>query len=291
MTATGGADVDLAARVEQLTAKQRECLELVDDHATSKEIARRLGISRHTVDARLRGAIQTLGVASRREAAIIYRAAIEAESYQSFTYQPPQVAAPEVNPSLSLHGTESGQSGNPGSSEAHVAADAMGRMGARGTGASGITSGSSSGIATGGAAVASGGAASGAASGSASGAAFGLRPDAGAGFAGNFEPGFQPGNPIDTDLGDGLSASPPHQLPPHQARQFAADHVADSAAWTFGAVQQSVGDMHPRFRLWGGSNDLTPTQRVAGIFIVTVLAMLAFGTFLSGIEALTLLHS
>ena len=55
-------DVDLGARVARLTTGQRECLDLVDDHATSKEIARQLGISRHTVDARLRAAIQTLGV-------------------------------------------------------------------------------------------------------------------------------------------------------------------------------------------------------------------------------------
>lgn len=87
--ATG--ELDLAARVARLTAGQRACLELVDDHATSKEIALRLGISRHTVDARLRNAMQTLGVLSRREAAVIWRAASGMEAYQPFAYQPSQI--------------------------------------------------------------------------------------------------------------------------------------------------------------------------------------------------------
>lgn len=82
---------DLQDRVARLTPGQRECLQLVNDHATSKEIARQLGISRHTVDMRLRGAIQTLGVSSRREAAIVFRAATQAEPdinpYQPSSYQ------------------------------------------------------------------------------------------------------------------------------------------------------------------------------------------------------------
>jgi len=83
--------LDLAAGVARLTIGQRACLELVDDHATSKEIALRLGISRHTVDARLRQAMQILGVSSRREAAVIWRAASASEEYQPFAYQPPQI--------------------------------------------------------------------------------------------------------------------------------------------------------------------------------------------------------
>lgn len=85
-------ELDLASRVARLTAGQRACLELVDDHATSKEIALRLGISRHTVDARLRQAMQTLGVTSRREAAVIWRTAAGTDEYQPFAYQPPHVA-------------------------------------------------------------------------------------------------------------------------------------------------------------------------------------------------------
>ncbi|MFN7176430.1 MAG: helix-turn-helix transcriptional regulator [Thermaurantiacus sp.] len=87
-------DLDLEARVARLTAGQRACLELVDDHATSKEIALRLGISRHTVDARLRQAMQILGVTSRREAAIVWRAASGSEPYQPFAYQSPRIESP-----------------------------------------------------------------------------------------------------------------------------------------------------------------------------------------------------
>lgn len=66
-------DADLARRVAELTDAQKDCLELVSDHATSKEIALQLGISRHTVDARMRAAMSTLGVSSRREAAMLFR--------------------------------------------------------------------------------------------------------------------------------------------------------------------------------------------------------------------------
>lgn len=69
-------DADLSRRVAELTEGQRNCLELVSDHATSKEIALQLGISRHTVDARMRGAMNTLSVSSRREAAMLYRASL-----------------------------------------------------------------------------------------------------------------------------------------------------------------------------------------------------------------------
>jgi hypothetical protein len=45
------------------------------------------------VDARLRAAIQTLGVTSRREAAIIFRAAMQAQAYQPLAYQPPRIVS------------------------------------------------------------------------------------------------------------------------------------------------------------------------------------------------------
>lgn len=47
----------------------KECLRLAADHYTSKEIARTLGISKHTVDQRLRHATQQLGATSRYDAA------------------------------------------------------------------------------------------------------------------------------------------------------------------------------------------------------------------------------
>lgn len=98
--------MDLAARVARLTSGQRACLELVDDHATSKEIALRLGISRHTVDARLRQAMQILGVTSRREAAVIWRAASGSEEYQQFAYQPPHIEPPVDSPAHRASETE-----------------------------------------------------------------------------------------------------------------------------------------------------------------------------------------
>lgn len=85
------------AQVGRLTDGQRDCLRLVYAHMTSKDIARALDISPHTVDMRLRTAMKTLGVASRIDAA---RALIDAEGgvdphqspYQSLIYQAPDVA-------------------------------------------------------------------------------------------------------------------------------------------------------------------------------------------------------
>lgn len=56
-----------------LTAKQREVLDLLIEHKTSKEIARQLGISPHTVDQRIQFSKEKLGAASRNEAAAVYR--------------------------------------------------------------------------------------------------------------------------------------------------------------------------------------------------------------------------
>ena len=58
-------------RIAKLTEAQRVCLRMVLMHLSSKDIARELGISPHTVDQRLRMAIQILGVANRFEAARI----------------------------------------------------------------------------------------------------------------------------------------------------------------------------------------------------------------------------
>ena len=80
-----------------LTDGQRDCLRLVYNHMKSKDIARVLGVSPHTVDMRLRTAMKTLGVASRIEAA---RMLVQEESggettpdlYQPLIYQAPDVA-------------------------------------------------------------------------------------------------------------------------------------------------------------------------------------------------------
>ena len=220
-------DVDLAARVARLTAGQRECLDLVDDHATSKEIARQLGISRHTVDARLRAAIQTLGVSSRREAAIIYRAAAQAQAYHPFAYQSPRIVPTAASAS------------NPGHDED---VDHPGQ----------------------------------------------------APVSGEYAPPPVPpvGAAVAAQHGLGHLAAGQHGM--GQRMDAAVDHVSDSAVWTAQSMGQSMGGYTPArtsLRLWGGANDLTATQRMVGIVVVMILAMLAFGMFLSGIEALILLRS
>ena len=56
--------------VNRLSTGQKDCLRLVLAHKTSKEIARELEISSHTVDQRIRYAIRALGARSRMQAAM-----------------------------------------------------------------------------------------------------------------------------------------------------------------------------------------------------------------------------
>lgn len=64
----------------ELTAREIECLLLVGEQLTSKEIAQQLRISRHTVDARVRSAMKLLGAEHRwAAAAIVMRALPRAE--------------------------------------------------------------------------------------------------------------------------------------------------------------------------------------------------------------------
>ena len=79
--------------VARLTEGQIECLLLVDRHYSSKEIASKLGISPHTVDQRIRGALDKLGVERRGDAARMvadeYSAANPA--YQRLIHQSPYI--------------------------------------------------------------------------------------------------------------------------------------------------------------------------------------------------------
>lgn len=88
------------ARLSKLTEGQKACLRLVYRHMSSKDIARELGISPHTVDARLRAAIHSLGVANRTEAALQLAAHEAGAAYQSPVYQSPYVAAPRASTML-----------------------------------------------------------------------------------------------------------------------------------------------------------------------------------------------
>ena len=82
-------DSEIAQRVARLTAGQLDCLLLVDQHLNSKEIAVELGISPHTVDQRIRQALQILGVERRAQAA---RLVVQhREPYQRLIHQPPYI--------------------------------------------------------------------------------------------------------------------------------------------------------------------------------------------------------
>ena len=82
--------------IARLSQGQIECLLLVDRHHSSKEIAARLGISPHTVDQRIRGALEKLGVERRGEAARLVAASIspDAAAYQRLIHQSPHIDLP-----------------------------------------------------------------------------------------------------------------------------------------------------------------------------------------------------
>jgi len=89
-----------------LTAKQREVLDLLIEHKTSKEIARELGISPHTVDQRIQFAKEKLGASSRSEVALLYRRLVEICG--QLTYEDSGIAASAVV-SDNMPGTQAGR--------------------------------------------------------------------------------------------------------------------------------------------------------------------------------------
>jgi DNA-binding CsgD family transcriptional regulator len=108
----------MAERVARLTRGQLECLHLVAQHLSSKEIAVELNISPHTVDQRIRGALATLGVDRRTQAA---RIVVQySEPYQRLIHQSPhvEVEAPAAHPEGAVgyqirHADRAGRAGNP----------------------------------------------------------------------------------------------------------------------------------------------------------------------------------
>jgi DNA-binding CsgD family transcriptional regulator len=92
-------DSAIAARVGKLSQGQLDALLLVDQHLSSKEIAVELGISPHTVDQRIRGALHLLGVERRSQAARLV--AQVHGPYQRLIHQPPHIES-------------GGSSGHPG---------------------------------------------------------------------------------------------------------------------------------------------------------------------------------
>ena len=83
------ASAPVASPVARLSKGQLDCLLLVDQHLSSKEIAVELGISSHTVDQRIRGALQILGVERRSQAARLV--AQERGPYQRLIHQSPHI--------------------------------------------------------------------------------------------------------------------------------------------------------------------------------------------------------
>ena len=81
-----------SAKLEKLTRGQLDCLLLVDQHLSSKEIAVRLGISPHTVDQRIRQSLQILGVERRHQAARLV--AGDRVPYQRLIHQSPDIEEP-----------------------------------------------------------------------------------------------------------------------------------------------------------------------------------------------------
>lgn len=91
-------DVEQGSAITTLSAAQIDTLRLVYAHKNSKEIARIMGVSSHTVDERIRTAMRKLGVDSRIRAALIIAANDERCGYQSLIYQPSglgQLSEPE----------------------------------------------------------------------------------------------------------------------------------------------------------------------------------------------------
>ncbi|MDE8652256.1 response regulator transcription factor [Novosphingobium album (ex Liu et al. 2023)] len=66
--------IDAAKRLERLSPRQQQCLRLVYERRTSKEIALELGLGTGTVDAYLKEAIAVLGARNRRHAAELLHA-------------------------------------------------------------------------------------------------------------------------------------------------------------------------------------------------------------------------
>jgi DNA-binding CsgD family transcriptional regulator len=115
----GETDKAMAERVAKLTRGQLDCLLLVDQHLSSKEIAAELNISPHTVDQRIRGALQTLGVERRTQAARIV--ARFRDPYQRLIHQTPHVEDPgsgqQAGGAVShqiRHADRAGEAGGPG---------------------------------------------------------------------------------------------------------------------------------------------------------------------------------
>jgi len=109
----------IRARIARLTEGQLDCLRLVDQHLSSKEIAAELKISPHTVDQRVRQALHTLGVERRAQAARLV--AQYSGPYQRLIHQSPHIETltepshPDAAASIQIrHADRAGGAGGAG---------------------------------------------------------------------------------------------------------------------------------------------------------------------------------
>ncbi len=109
----------IAEKVARLTPGQLDCLRLVDQLLSSKEIANELQISPHTVDQRIRQALAILGVERRTQAARIV--AQYSGPYQRLIHQSPYIEPasrnghPEAAVSHQIrHADRAGEAGGAG---------------------------------------------------------------------------------------------------------------------------------------------------------------------------------
>ena len=114
----GGSDA-MSERISRLSGGQLDCLQLVDQLLSSKEIAAELKISPHTVDQRIRQALAILGVERRAHAARIV--ARYKGPYQRLIHQPPYIVGnaqpshPEAAVSHQIrHADRAGEAGGAG---------------------------------------------------------------------------------------------------------------------------------------------------------------------------------
>ncbi len=95
----------MAETLPALNEGEKQCLRLVAQGFNSKEIARQLRVSEHTVDQRVRTSLRKFGVPSRKEAARLF-VSFDQRSPQSDTYQPliyqPERLASDPEPASSL---------------------------------------------------------------------------------------------------------------------------------------------------------------------------------------------
>jgi DNA-binding CsgD family transcriptional regulator len=91
--------------IDRLTPGQRDCLRLVREGMTSKQIGRELGISPFTVDQRLKRACDTLGATSRVEAArLMERSSVGQDAVRSASTAVRPLRLPwRSGPRVSLH--------------------------------------------------------------------------------------------------------------------------------------------------------------------------------------------